>query len=110
MDNQELKDYVDGKFSDLERNLADRNKLIEKALDRADEIMKVRLDVLNNAKEQLAEQSQTFVTKEVCTSFHVRINDNLQELFKTVNRMIGVGIVIQMIFAAALVWVVAYLK
>jgi hypothetical protein len=108
--NDELWEIVNNKFADLERNLSDRNKLVEKALEKADEVMTLRLDRLNHVKEQLSEQNQTFVRKDVCAASHVQINNNFKELFQTVNRLIGIGIVIQMIIAAALVWLAAYLK
>ena len=81
-------EYFDSKFNDLEKRLALRDELTEKALEKANQNLDFRLASLNHLTERLS----GFVTKSEYETRHENLVMQLAWLTKTV--YIGMGILL----------------
>ena len=93
-----LKEYFDTKFAELEKQLALRDRLTEKALVKADETLNLRLEGMNEFRAELTKQAQTFV-KENEFRLHIeKLETKIGILTKIVYIGIGILLVLQVLW------------
>jgi hypothetical protein len=84
--NDELKSYIDDKFDDLDKLLKLRDDLTERALVKAEDAMKIRLEGMNEFRSQLTEQAMTFLSRKEFDVHLKKIESNSKLIY------IGIGI------------------
>ena len=70
-----LREYIETKFAELEKRLDVTFKLQNEAVSTASSKLELRLESMNNFREQLSDQSKTFVTKTEHDFLLKRIDD-----------------------------------
>ena len=90
-----LRTYFDDKFADLEKRLAMRDELTEKAIAVAERDLSRRLEGMNEFRSQLTSQAANFIDREEFEIHMARIEDKISALSKIVYIGIGVMLVLQ---------------
>ena len=78
--NVSLCDYVDGRFKEIEKRLTYQLNAMERATDVALEEHNRRLAGMNEFREQLNDQADTFSTRSECHLLHDRLDNDIREL------------------------------
>jgi len=91
-----LREYFDTKFADLEKQLALRDTLTEKALAKAEESLNVRLEGMNEFRAELTKQTQTFVNQAEFRLHIEKIESKIGILTKMMYIGIGILLVLQL--------------
>jgi regulator of replication initiation timing len=86
-DDVSLKEYIDSRINSLQANIGDLRSYIEqhfelndKALMLANESMLVRLESMNEFREQIKEERANLATKEHLTALQKEFNSRIQPL------------------------------
>ncbi len=88
MPQQEIQHYdSDGNRVTLKEYFESRLCAIEKAIIVAKEAIDARLESMNEFREQLSKQANTFLTRELYDTFHNFIQKEIAELQKEINSL-----------------------
>jgi hypothetical protein len=85
----------------LKENINNHFHYTEKAVEKAEQAMNLRLTGMNAFREQLTEQSKTFMTFDIYTANHKTIEAKIEEIQKIV--WSGLAIISFLVFAIPLV-------
>lgn len=92
-----IKHFLDIKFEELEKRLDMRDELNDKALTKAETTLSLRLESMNEFREQLKTQAATFITREEINSLQRVTDEKINYLTKILYIGIGVLTALQMI-------------
>ena len=93
-----LKEHINTKFAELEKQLALRDRLTEKAVVKAEETLNLRLQGMNEFRAELTKQAQNFV-KQAEFNLHLeKLEAKINFLTKMVYIGIGILLVLQIVW------------
>ena len=79
-DNINLKEYINSKIIDMEKLFETRITSLEKATIVAANLMEKRLESMNEFRQQLKDQSNTFITRNEHGIQHEKVVDDIRSL------------------------------
>ena len=75
-----LRDYIDTRFMELEKKLALQSDLNDRAIQKAEESLKIRLEAMNEFRKQIEKERQSYMTRDIYEANLKSVDERVKRL------------------------------